>query len=83
MHDQKGKPTQTLMWIFSLFSCVTLIRVQQNKQKERIALNLKPLREKAIYLLSDKAKKIYLIPYERAQQHIQLDQKTWIKRCGM
>lgn len=83
--DQKGKPTQTptLMWIFSLFSCVTLIRAQQNKQEQRIALNLQPLHEKVICLLGDKAKKIYLIPYEQEQQHVQLNQKTWIKWCGM
>lgn len=80
--DQKAKPTQTptLIWIFTLFSSVTVINLPQH---QRIILNLQPLHEKVICLLGDKAKQIYLMPDGRNYEDVQLNQKTWLKWCGI
>ena len=33
--------------------------------------------------LGEKAKKIYLTPEGRTHQDVQLNQKTWLKGCGI
>lgn len=80
--DQKAKPTQTptMNWIFTLFSSITVIQLPQN---QKIILNLQPVHEKVICLLGSIAKKIYLIPDEKTHQNIKLNQKNWLKRCGI
>ncbi len=81
--DQKGKATQTptLMWIFTLFSSITLI--VNNRQKQQVILNMEPLHQKIILLLGETAKKIYLLPKSLTITDIHLNQKTWLKWCGI
>lgn len=80
--DQKSKPTQTptLIWIFTLFSSITVIRLPKDQQ---VILNLQPLHEKIICLLGDEAKRIYLIPDDRSHQSIKLNHKNWLQWCGI
>lgn len=61
----KKKPTSkpTLLWIFTLFSSVTMLHLPENTgPPQRIVLNLHPLHHKVIFLFGDTAKKIYLLP---------------------
>lgn len=80
--DKKSKPTQTptLIWIFTLFSSITAIRLPQG---DRMILNMQPLHEKVICLLGGNAKRIYMMPDDRRHQDIKLNHKTWLKWCGM
>jgi len=79
--DQKKKPTMTptLMWIFTLFSSIVII----NMREQRLVLNLQPLHKKVILLLGDTAKKIYLLPNHLKNEDIVLNQKNWLKWCGI
>jgi hypothetical protein len=79
--DQKKKPTQkpTTLWIFALFSSVTMVKMQD----KRIVLNLHLLHQKIILLLGDTTRKIYLLPDQLKLQDIALNQKTWLKWCGI
>lgn len=83
--NQKGKPTQTptLMWIFTLFSAITLLNFQQNQTPRRIVLNMNPLHQKIILLLGEKTRKIYLLPDTLLLADIKLNQKNWLAWCGM
>lgn len=80
--DQKAKPTQTptMNWIFTLFSSITVVQLPQN---QTVVLNLQPVHEKVICLLGPIAKKIYLIPDERTHKCVHLNQKNWLKWCGI
>jgi hypothetical protein len=69
------------MWIFTLFSSITLITF--NDDKAQVILNLAPLHQKVILLLGEYARRIYLLPEELALSDIQLNQKNWLKWCGM
>ena len=83
--DRKSKPTQTptLTWIFMLFSSITVIKFPQGEELKRVILNLQPFHEKVLCLLGGSARKIYLIPPERVHEDIKLNQKNWLKWCGM
>lgn len=83
--DQKKKPTKTptLMWVFTLFSTVTMINPQDGNQNNRFVLNIQPLHQKVILLLGETARKIYLLPDKLALKDITLNQKTWLQWCGM
>lgn len=84
--NQKGKPTQspTLMWIFTLFSSITAIRISDDSGNiHRIVMNLEPLHQKIILLFGETARKIYLLPDRLTLNGIELNQKTWLKWCGM
>lgn len=85
--DRKSKPTQTptLMWIFTLFSTITMIHWPENPDKasNRIVLNMQPVHQKVVLLLGKTAKRIYLLPKELVLQDVKLNQKTWLKWCGM
>ncbi len=84
--NQKKKPTQkpTLMWIFTLFSSVTMINLPKGRNKEkRITMNLYPFHQKVILLLGDTAKKIYLLPEKLTLNDVELNQKNWLEWCGM
>lgn len=83
--DRKGKPTQTptLLWIFTLFSSITVLAYLKNESEQQIILNLQPIHEKIICLLGEWAKKIYHVPKDRQYNHIELNQKTWLKWCGI
>lgn len=62
--NQKSKPTQmpTLMWIFTLFSSITLINIPEGSEKKTVILNRQPVHQKVILLLGKTAQKIYLLP---------------------
>lgn len=83
--DQKRKPTNrpTLIWIFTLFSSITMINLQETGKNKRIVLNLHPFHQKVILLLGHSARKIYLLPDTLNLQDIVLNQKNWLKWCGM
>ena len=83
--NQKKKPTNkpTLMWVFALFSSVVMVNFQEGNKNKRIVLNLYPLHQKVILLLGETARKIYLLPDTLKLQDIVLDQKSWLKWCGM
>ena len=83
--DQKRKPTSkpTLLWIFTLFSSITMINLQKAERDKRVVLNLHPLHQKVILLLGESARKIYLLPDKLKLQDIVLNQKTWLRWCGM
>lgn len=83
--DQKKKPTNkpTLLWIFTLFSSITMINLQEAGRNKRIVLNLHPFHQKVILLLGESARKIYLLPDTLNLQDIVLNQKTWLRWCGM
>ncbi len=83
--DQKKKPTQrpTLMWIFLLFSSVTMIKTEESNQSKRLVLNVHPLHQKIILLFGERARKIYLLPESLDLKEVKLNQKTWLKWCGM
>lgn len=83
--DQKRRPTSkpTLLWIFTLFSSITMINLQETGRNKRIVLNLHPFHQKVILLLGDSARKIYLLPDTLNQQDVVLNQKTWLRWCGM
>lgn len=85
--NQKKRPTQspTLMWIFTLFSSVIMINLpeQQNGKSQRVMMNLHPLHQKVILLLGETARKIYLLPEHLTLTDIELNQKTWLRWCGM
>jgi transposase len=82
--DQKKKPTKkpTLMWIFTLFSSVTMIRPSVDDGR-RVVVNLHPFHQKVILLLGGNARKIYLLPETMQLNHIELNQKNWLKWCGI
>ncbi len=82
--DQKKKPTKkpTLMWIFAIFSSVTMITTSE-KEKNRFVLNVDPIHQKIILLLGKNASRIYLLPDTLGIKDIELNQKTWLKWCGM
>jgi transposase len=82
---QTKKPTNkpTLLWIFALFSTVTMIRLNENHSSRRILLNVQPLHQKIILLLGDTARKIYLLPDGLTVKDIVLNQKNWLTWCGM
>lgn len=82
--DQKKKPTKkpTLMWIFTLFSSITMINMLKGKKK-RMVLNLQPIHQKIILLLGKSVSKIYLLPDNLSFRDIELNQKTWLKWCGI
>ena len=83
--NQKKKPTNkpTLMWVFALFSSVVMVNFQEGNKNKRIVLNLYPLHQKVILLLGETARKIYLLPDTLKLQDIVLNQKSWLKWCGM
>lgn len=83
--DQKRKPTSkpTLLWIFTLFSSITMINLREAERNKRTVLNLHPLHQKVILLLGESARKIYLLPDTLNLQDIILNQKTWLRWCGM
>lgn len=84
--NQKGKPIQTptLMWIFTLFSSITVIRMTDDKGKaHRAVMNLEPLHQKIILLFGETARKTYLLSDHLTLPSIELNQKTWLKWCGM
>lgn len=84
--NQKGKPTQTptLMWIFTLFSSLGIVNFSNHNEKnKRVMLNIHPLHQKIIMLLGKTTRKIYLLPEDLQLSNIQLNQKTWLKWCGM
>lgn len=72
--NQKKKPTNkpTLLWIFTLFSSVTMIKLQNGEKNKRIVLNLYSLYQIIILLLGDTARKIYLLPDT-------LNQNNWLR----
>lgn len=67
LSDQKRKPTNkpTLIWIFTLFSSITMIHLQEAERNKQIVLNLHPFHQKVILLLGEAARKIYLLPWIR------------------
>lgn len=81
--DQKKRPTKTptLLWIFTLFSSVIMVKMQ--KEDKRFVLNLHPLHQKVILLFGKTASKIYLLPDKLQLNDIVLNQKTWLQWCGM
>lgn len=84
--DQKKKPTQspTLMWIFALFSSLVILTIPDNTGAfQRAVVNMQPLHQKVILLLGETAKKIYLLPDSMKLKDIELNQKTWLRWCGM
>lgn len=83
--DQKRKPTckPTLLWMLTLFSSITMINLQEAGKNKRVVLNIHPLHQKVILLLGETARKIYLLPDTLNLQGIVLNQKTWLRWCGM
>lgn len=84
--DQKNKATKTptLMWVFSLFSSISIINMTLEHQgNRRMTMNLQPLHKKIVLLLGETAKKLYLLPEDLQLKDIDLNQKTWLKWCGM
>ena len=83
--DQKKKPTKkpTLMWVFTLFSSIMMINMQEGNKIKRAVLNLHPLHQKIILLFGDTARKIYLMPDKLKPKDIVLNQKTWLRWCGI
>ena len=84
--NQKGKATQspTLMWVFTLFSSISIIRIPNNDGKDhRIVMNLQPLHQKIILLFGETAREIYLLARDSTLGRIKLNQKTWLKWCGI
>lgn len=82
---QTRKPTNrpTLLWIFTLFSSITMIKLNDENMTKRIVLNLQPLHHKVILLLGETARRIYFLPDKLTVQDIVLNQKNWLKWCGM
>lgn len=84
--NQKSKGTQspTLMWIFTLFSSISIIKIRDGDGKyHRIVMNLQPLHQKIILLFGETAREIYLLSQDLALNSIKLNQKTWLKWCGI
>jgi len=84
--NQKSKPTQkpTMMWIFTLFSSITLLKIPENRGETKyVVMNMQPVHQKIILLLGETAKKIYLLPEHILSRDIELNQKTWLKWCGI
>ena len=84
--NQKKQPTKTptLMWIFTLFSSVVMINLPKKYGKnKRVVLNLHPIHQKVILLLGETARKIYLLPDDLKLKDLILNQKTWLKWCGL
>lgn len=83
--DQKRKPTKrpTLLWIFTLFSSITLVNLPVAGINTRIMLNLNTLHKKIILLLGGSTKNMYLLPDTLSLHDVELNQKTWLKWCGM
>lgn len=85
--DRKSKPTQTptLKWICLLFSSITMIHFPEtlDQPSQRVVMNLQPVHQKVILLLGEKARQIYLLPKELQLRDIPLNQKNWLKWCGM
>jgi transposase len=83
--DQKSKPTQTptLMWIFTLFSSITILKIPENNGIKLIVMNMQPLHQKIILLLGNTARSMYLLPENLSLRDIKLNQKTWLKWCGI
>jgi transposase len=59
--DQKKRPISkpTLMWIFTLFSSITMTRLPE--ENKRIVLNIYPLHQKVLLLLGGSARRMYLL----------------------
>ena len=84
--NQKSKATQspTLMWVFTLFSSISIIRVPNSHGKDhRIVMNLQPLHQKIILLFGETARDTYLLSKDLTLDGIKLNQKTWLKWCGI
>lgn len=84
--NQKGKPTQTptLMWIFTLFSSITLLNIGEPDGKiKRVIMNMQPLHQKIVLLLGDSARKMYFLSEQLTLPGLELNQKTWLKWCGI
>ena len=83
--NQKKKPVNnpTLIWVLTLFSSITMIKLKNAKKTARIVLNLHPLHQKVILLFGETARKIYLQPDTLTVKDIKLNQKTWLRWCGM
>ncbi len=84
--NQKSKATQspTLMWVFTLFSSISIIRVSDSDGKDhQIVMNLQPLHQKIILLFGETAREIYRLSQDLTLDGIKLNQKTWLKWCGI
>lgn len=84
--NQLGKPIKnpTMQWIFALLATISVVEIyEKDKIVQHIITNIQPLHKKIITFFGIHAKRIYDIPIELTSDQVELNQKNWLKWCGM
>lgn len=83
--NQLGKPIQnpTTQWIFAIMASIAVVEIQNGDKLQWIITNVHPLHQKIISFFGVNAKQIYDVPMELQPDDIKLNQKNWLRWCGM